>query len=294
MNQTPYIEFKKQRELGDILTDAFGFIRNQFKPFFGTFFKIVGPYLLVMLIAYSFYFYAIGDIMNFNIETSNGAFGPFMILIALFLFLVSIFVCLAMAQATVLYYIRSYANNKGRADFQEVKRDVYTNFWRFFGLVLLVGLALTAGFMLCIIPGIYLYPPLMLAFSILVFDRKSVGDAFSYSFTLIKDNWWATFGTLLVIGIIVAVIGYAFNIPAAMYMWAKMGIFSGEMDAETMSNGFIDPIYVILNLLSVLVQFMLNLVSVVAGALIYFHLNEKKNFTGTYERIENLGKSSQQ
>lgn len=293
MNQTPYIEFKKQRELGDILTDAFGFIRHQFKPFFGTFFKIVGPYLLVMLIAYGFYFYAIGDIMAFNIETSNQAFGPFMILIALFLFLVSIFVCYAMAQATVLYYIRSYANNKGQADFYEVKRDVYTNFWRFFGLVLLVGLALTAGFMLCLIPGIYLYPPLMLSFSVLVFDQKSVGDAFSYSFTLIKDNWWATFGTLLVIGIIVAVIGYAFNIPAAMYMWVKMGIFSGEMDAESMSEGIIDPIYVILNLLSVLVQFMLNLVSVVAGALIYFHLNEKKNFTGTYERIENLGKSSQ-
>ena len=38
-----YIEFKKQRELGDILTDTFAFLRSEFKPFFTTFFKIVGP-----------------------------------------------------------------------------------------------------------------------------------------------------------------------------------------------------------------------------------------------------------
>ena len=34
---------------------------------------------------------------------------------------------------------------------------------------------------------------------------------------------------------------------------------------------------------------MLNIISLVAGALIYFNLNEHKNFTGTYERIQNLG-----
>jgi len=36
-------------------------------------------------------------------------------------------------------------------------------------------------------------------------------------------------------------------------------------------------------------QFLLNLIGIIAGAFIYFNLNEKKNFTGTYERIANLG-----
>lgn len=34
-----YIEFKKQRELGEILSDSFVFIRNEFKPFLGTILK---------------------------------------------------------------------------------------------------------------------------------------------------------------------------------------------------------------------------------------------------------------
>ena len=69
-----------------------------------------------------------------------------------------------------------------------------------------------------------------------------------------------------------------------------MGIFSGEMDAESM-GGVFDPIYIILNILSYAVQFVLQTVSLVAAALIFFHLNEKKNMTGTMERIQNLGKS---
>lgn len=290
--QQQYIEFKKQRELGEILSDAFGFIRNQFKPFFGTFLKIVGPYLVVMLISFGFYFYAIGGAFSLDVQTSNEVFNPLLLFVALSVFMVSVIVSYVMAQATVLYYIRSYANNKGTIDYEEIKTDVYANFWRFVGLGFLVGITLIAGFMLCFIPGIYLYPPLMLSFSILVFDHKSVTDAFSYSFTLIKSNWWATFGTLFIIGLIIGIIGYVFNIPAAIYLWVKMGVFSGAMDAESVNGGFADPIYILLNLLSLSLQFMLNLVSVTAAALIYFHLNEKKNFTGTYERIENLGKSS--
>ncbi|MFT5738606.1 MAG: hypothetical protein ACI9SG_002963, partial [Maribacter sp.] len=44
-----YIEFKKQRELGEILSDTFAFFRNEFKLFFTIFFKIVGPFLAAMV-----------------------------------------------------------------------------------------------------------------------------------------------------------------------------------------------------------------------------------------------------
>lgn len=119
--------------------------------------------------------------------------------------------------------------------------------------------------------------------------NKSVTDAFQYGFTLIKDNWWVTFAALLVLGIIIGIIGYVFQIPAVIYLWIKMGVFSGEMDAESMSGVF-DPIYIFLNLLAYMVQFILQTVSLVAAAFIFFDLNEKKNFTGTMERIQNLGK----
>ncbi len=284
-----YIEFKKQRELGEILTDTFAFLRTQLKPFLSTFFKIVGPYLLVMLLAFALYFYSFSSVLNFNVQTSYEGFDPILMIIAILALVVTSIAAYVMSQATVLYYIKSYANNKGTTDFDEIKKEVYGSFWNFIGLGFLVGLSVMVGFMFCFFPGIYLIVPLSLTFSILVFNQKGVSEAFSYSFTLVKDNWWITFASIFVVGIIVGVAGYAFSLPAAIYSWVKMGVFSGEVDAVTMMDGFFDPIYILLNLLATFFKFLLNLISVVAGVFIYFNLNEKKNFTGTYERIQNLG-----
>lgn len=285
----PYIEFKKQRDLGEILSDTFKFIRSEFKPFCSTFFKIVGPYMVVMLICYALYMYQFGDLLNFNVERSSGVFDGLIIFAVGAAFVMSLILAYVLSQATTLFYIKSYANNKGTINFEEIKAGVYGALWQFIGLGMLVGLCVGAGLIFCLIPGIYLYVPLILSFSILVFNQKGATDAFSYSFTLVKDYWWNTFASLFVVGIIVTVAGYAFALPGTVYTYAKMGILSGEIDAE--SFGIIDPISILLGIISTLAQFLLNIISVVASVLIYFDLNEKKNFTGTYERIKNLGET---
>lgn len=292
---TEYIEFKKQRELGQILSDTFAFLRTQFKPFFSTYFKIVGPYLLVMMITLGLYMYYVGDGFNNAMlggSTPNAA--SFMTMFAVgFLYIVAMILVYVMSQSTVLHYIKSYANGQGRTNFDEIRSEVYQRFGSFLGLGFLVGISVFVGLMFCLIPGIYLYVPLALSFCILVYDNKGATEAYGYSFTLIKDEWWMTFATLLVVGIIVAVASYAFAIPAVIYQYVKMGIFSGEVDAESMMDVFQDPIYLFLNMFGTLAQFLLNLIAVIAGVFIYFNLNEKKNFTGTYERIKNLGQTSE-
>lgn len=282
-----YIEFKKQRELGEILSDTFAFLRNEFKPFFNTFFKIIGPYLVVLLISYGMYMYMIGDFFNFDVQSSNEALNGLFLFAVVATFVLSMIVTYVLSQATTLFYIKSYANNKGHIDFDEIKKGVYASFWSFLGLGILVVICVGVGFMLCIIPGVYLYVPMALSFSIMVFNQKNISEALGYSFTLVKDNWWATFAALFVIGLIVYVASMAFSIPATIYNYAKLGIFSGEIDAENFTTA--DPVSLFLGALSTLAQFLLNLISIVASVLVYFNLNEKKNFTGTYERIKNLG-----
>jgi Mn2+/Fe2+ NRAMP family transporter len=143
--------------------------------------------------------------------------------------------------------------------------------------------------MFCCIPGIFLYVPLSLSFAIMVYSKRSVTDSFGYSFDLVKEHWWMTFATIFVVVIIVTVATYAFSIPAAIYQYFKMGVFSGELDAENMNGNFIDPIYIILNLIATLARFLFNIISLVAITLIYFNLNEIKNNEGTMERIQKLG-----
>ncbi|MUH37016.1 hypothetical protein D9O36_14285 [Zobellia amurskyensis] len=282
-----FIEFKKQREMSQILSDTFGFLRNEFKTFFGVFFKIIAPYLVVMLISYGFYMFQIGDLMNFSVSGSNSILSGITVFFVALIFLLATVTTYVMAQATTLFYIKSYIKNNGTIDFSEIKENVYDSFWKFIGLGFLVAICVGFGFLFCLIPGIYLYVPLVLSFSILAFDGKGVSDAFSDSFTLVKEYWWVTFASLFVVGIIVMVTSYAFALPATIYTYAKMGILSGEIDAENFTVA--DPISIILGIISTLAQFLLNIISVVASVLIYFDLNEKKNFTGTYERIKNLG-----
>ncbi|WP_149277528.1 hypothetical protein [Pareuzebyella sediminis] len=284
-----FIEFKRQRELGEILSDTFGFLRNEFKPFFSTFFKIVGPYLVIMLICYAFYMYQFGNLLNFNVESSSSAVNSFILLLVGGAFFISIVAAYVLSQATTLFYIESYTKNRGHIHFNEIKHNVYQAFWPFMGLGILVGICVGLGLMFCLIPGIYLAVPLILSFAILVFDKKGVSEAFSYSFSLVKNHWWMTFASLFVIWIIVTVAGYTFALPSTIYTYAKMGILSGEMDAENFN--MVDPVSTVLGIVSTLAQFILNTISVVAGALIYFDLNEKKNFTGTYERINTLGET---
>ncbi|WP_289062062.1 hypothetical protein [uncultured Zobellia sp.] len=287
-----FIEFKKQREMSQILSDTFGFLRNEFKTFFGVFFKIIAPFLVVMLISYGFYMFQIGDFMNFSISSSNSAVNGLVVFVVALVFLIATVTTYVMAQATTLFYIKSYIKHNGNIDFTEIKENVYSSFWKFIGLGFLVALCVGCGFLFCIIPGVFLYVPLVLSFSILAFEGKGVSDAFSNSFTLVKEYWWVTFASLFVVGIIVTVTGYAFALPATIYTYAKMGILSGEIDAENFTVA--DPISIVLGIISTLAQFLLNIISIVASVLIYFDLNEKKNFTGTYERIKNLGGTAEE
>lgn len=287
-----YIEFKKQRELGEILSDTFAFFRNEFKPFFSAYFSIVGPFLAAMVVSLILYLYFGGETMNFaafdldvGISSANIVTAGVVGLV----YLISIVAVYTMSQSTVLHYIKSYANGKGSVDVDAIRKEVYDSFWSFIGLGIMVGLSVLIGTILCIIPGVYLYVPLSLSFCVLVYNRMEASNAYSYSFTLVKDEWWMTFATMFLIGIIVGVASYVFAVPTVIYQWLKMGIFSGEIDAVGMMDIFKDPIYILFNVISTLAQFLLNLISIIAGAFIYFNLNEKKNFTGTYERIESLG-----
>ena len=292
MQNNNYVEFKKKRDLGEILGDTFAFLRGQLKPFFNTFFKIAGPYLVVFLLCNAFYTYSVGNIINFNLESSDEISSALLIGLSAFLFIISMGVAYAMAQSVTLHYIKSYVENNGTTNFEQIKSEVYSTFWKFIGLAFLVGICVLIGLMFCIIPGVYLYVPLTLSFSILIFNKKSVGDAFSDGFSLVKDYWWITFATLLVVGIVVTIAGYAFSVPSAIYMYAKMGVFSAEIDPSNMGDTLIDPIGIIINMISILFQYLLSIITVVAGALIYFDLNERKNLTGTLERIKSLGNTT--
>ena len=282
------IEFRKQRELGDIITDTSKFLRQNFKPLFRDLFKITGPVFVILIFAIGYYSYLGMDFMSnpfFN-DTSDENIEMFFISVfILFSALVAFYVLM---YNTVLHYIKSYTENSGVVDHTAVYQGVKNDFGKMLGLMLLVGIITVFGLLLCVLPGIYLWVPLSLAPAMMVFARTSVIDSISYVFDLVKDNWWMTFFTLFVITLLVYIIGMVFQFPLMIYFFIKAITMSHEGSAANPAD-LVDWVYVFFNVLSSVFQYLLSVIGVVASAFIYYHLDEKKNATGTYERISNLG-----
>ncbi|WP_053992318.1 hypothetical protein [Mangrovimonas sp. TPBH4] len=288
-----FIEFKQQREFGAILTDTFAYFRMEFKPLFKSILKIAGPYIAFFLVTLIFYVYTVGEIF-FSFDLGKGFNSQSFMLsrLANFLYMIGAILAYTVTTSTVLHYIKSYINNNGKTDILEIKQNVKQSFWKFLGLILLKGLTLIIATMLCCVPIFYFIVPMAMVLPILVFRQMNTGDSYSYGFTLIKDEFWITLATLIVLMIIVILASFVFAIPMAIYMWIKMGVFSGAIDPADMTS-FVDPIYIFLSVLSSLFQYCLNILITIGTAFLYFNLNERKNLTGTIARIKAIGNTEE-
>ncbi|WP_179319561.1 hypothetical protein [Winogradskyella helgolandensis] len=293
MNKS-YIEFRKQRDFSSILSDTFGFIRNEFKPFIKTIFNIAGPAIVIFMLSLAAYNYVAGDILNFTSfnEPSLNSTSIVVTIVTVIIYFISAIAAYILTAATVLFYIKSYVDNKGIIDPSEIKSSVYKSFWSFFGLSFLKGITLMIATMLCVLPVFYAMIPMAIVFSVYVFEpKRSTSDAFSQSFTLANADFWTAFGVFIVLGIIYYILAMVFSIPSVIYALISTGVFSGEIDPANLNTFSADPVVIVLNVFNTFFQFLLNIILMVAGAVIYFHLHEKVNFTGTYDRISEIGKS---
>lgn len=283
-----YIQFKRQRELGDIINDTFRFLRENYKFLSKLIFKIAGPTFLILLMAVSYYSYlSLGTVGNSIFEIAEGLdIGMYFFSGAILIF--SLLAFYVLLYGTVLHFINSYIKNRGSVMEQEVRQGLKHDFGNLFGILVISGIILFFGLLLCILPGVYLWVPLSIAPAVLVFGRHSILDSIGQAFSLIKDNWWMTFTTLLIMVILVYIIGLIFQIPLFIYYFIKTFTIADESSVADPSSLF-DWVYVVFNVISSLAQYLLSTIIIVAVAFVYYHLNEKKNLTGTYETISNLG-----
>ena len=281
------LQFKKQRDLGSMITDTFAFIRKNYKQLFSIVLKTAGPALIIVVIAYIYYNKSVSSSMLGNTYFSEGLFvGNFFL--ALAILLISGMVYNSLFYGTIIYYVKSYIENDGNVNSKEVISNVRKDFMKLLGLSFLVTLMVGFGFLLCGIPGIYFIVVLSPVYCVLIFEKRGATDSISHCFDLIKGNWWITFATLFVMGIIYYIVLLIFQIPQIIYYFIKA--FTVFQEASLDPSQMFDWVYVALSSFSVIAQNLLISVIVICTVFIYFDLNEKKNSTGAIETIESLGK----
>lgn len=285
-----YLPFKKQRDIGEILSDTFKFVKNEWKPLLQVVAKTAGPALVIMVIANVIYQQTVFSTFG-GYELNPTAFGDFTVtlLISVLILLVSSVAFYTLLYSSVLNYIKSYINNEGTANNELVKKETWGKLGGIIGLGFLSGLMIVLGFVLCILPGIYVAVILGTVFAVYIFENKSVTDAISYSFSFVNKEFWITFATYVVIYLIIMVISFVFQLPLTIYTFVKMLSSSNEFNGD-FTNMF-DWVYSLLNAITMVLSAFLQIIFVVSTAFVYYNLNEKQNFTGTIEAIDSLGTS---
>jgi hypothetical protein len=219
------ILFRKKREIGDIFSDTFEFIRQEYKPIL----KLIAVYVLPFIIMYSIvqvYLQKnfISKIDFTDPEAFLAVIGPVYLNVFLFslfgLFVQSLLI------ATYYSYIEVYVKKgKGNFDPSEITPYLFSNGLLAIGASIVIFIIVIFGIFLCIIPGIYFANTLSLAFIILIFEKKGFGNALMRSALLVKSDWWNTFLINLIGVILIWTVSFIMSIPS-MITGFSAGILS--------------------------------------------------------------------
>ncbi len=98
--------------------------------------------------------------------------------------------------------------------------------WPLIGLGLLVSLLTILGFVLLVIPGIYIAVLLAFATPVFVLERTRVGEALSRSAELVRGSWWRTLGIAILGGLVGGIISGIIQFPFAIFTANSNGFLS--------------------------------------------------------------------
>ena len=240
------ISYRKVRDLGGIFTAAFGFIKQNFKPFFASILFLAGPFIIVGAAVSA---YMIGSSANIAKMLSNmDEFYSNMILSYLFSM---IFYFIGITVYNVVINKNILANEKLQAGepltLGHSMANFFSDFWRMLGnmllltlflIVTLVVIALVFGGIFALIsPGnnasMALLPVLLILivfFVLLIFgpvlsyipiaalfvcqrDRINIFAALRKVFYYLKGNFWVTWVVSMVALICYMVMGFFVQLP---------------------------------------------------------------------------------
>jgi hypothetical protein len=309
MTLTKLVEFRKQRELGQIISDTFTFLRRNAKPLLSVLVRTCAIPFILLIVAVGFYTKATAG-ANFLTSFGDGS--------DMSTFFISV-VCLAivgiiynsMLYGSVSEYIKAYIAGGNVPDTTAVVDTIKSKTGTFLGLgftnllIVLVVALVPVGLggaifatgseaigvlvvILAIFPLLYVYVKLSVIFPTLINKNLSIKETIKESSNLIKDEWWMTFITLIIIGFLIGVIGFVFQVPVVIYTLIKTitSVQSGSMGDPT---ALFDNVYLVLQVLASAMNYILYTILAISTNFIYFNLNERKNQTGSLDQINNIG-----
>lgn len=277
------LEFKKRRDFGQVINDTFTFMRQNFAPLIKTYFTFCGLFVLASMATMLMQQYKMVNVINTGIGSrySKGLGLGSMYGIEYFLSILFSLASYASMSVAVLSYIAIYVQKGNQTPTtDEVWGYFKYYFFRVFGNSLLLTLLLGIAFLFCLVPAFWLFPFVSMMFPIMIIENGSLSYSFNRSFKIIKDNFWITFGTLIIVWIIVYGCMSMVVLPTTLFN--MVGMFTHKSPHMSVTLTMITTVLQSLCL-------VFTIIPIITIALAYFSLVEQKENPGLMERISNFG-----
>jgi hypothetical protein len=112
----------------------------------------------------------------------------------------------------------------------------------------LVGLATIAGFILLVIPGIYIGVRLAVSVEALVVEGRRGTQAMGRSWELVGGHWWHAFGALVVAGLLTGVVNAVITSPFSNTSWFVQAVAAAVATVITLPYGVLVGVLLYLDL----------------------------------------------
>ena len=291
MSNAP-VQFRRVRDLGQIISDTFYFLKDQGKPLYTALvIYCLGPGLVAgffmgkgtgSMQAWSMNMDGQSDMTSFVSDIGGS-------IVTMLLGYVLLIVVMILLTAITYEYIRAYhlGEHVGITS-GDLWRRATAQLGNYFVANFLYGLVVVIGAVLCVAPGIYFWVAMGLVSTVVAIERTDGTAALSRSMTLVKDHWWETFGLLLIVTIISSMITGVVTVP---FMIASMfvGINSARevMDSGGTPNfpGWYSTFMAVGTSLQYAVTILTLPITAVAITLKYFTLVEEKENPGLQQQV---------
>ena len=279
----PPIILLQQRDFGQKINATFDFVVQNFKPLAISLLYIAGPLSLVGGFFMGSYQSGILEMQKSVLESGSSSFDGIYQMVGT-VFLLSFFLILANIISSLVigaYFLEYEAGNRNITP-----EIVWNRLKGYIGKALIfnfvMGIAVVAGIVFFLLPGIYLGVTLSLMTMILMRENLDLGDTFRRCFYLIKDKWWSTFGLLFVMGIVSSIIGYAFQIPTLILtVMSSLQVKLANTEVLMTISGVIGTVGggLVRSLVLIAIVFQ------------YYNLVERREGSGILDAIDNIGKT---
>jgi hypothetical protein len=269
----PEIELKKERDFSDVFNASFTFINQNAKRLLTVIGLYAGIPVIIAIVLNAYYTQDALTSFSKMLDSSQSVTLPDFSMLFVSLFssvLAQIFIF-----GLVPAYFKEY-EAKGKSGFtaHDVWLRFMNNFVAIIGYSLLIGIFITIGFIIFVIPGIYLSVTLSFILFVKIIEERNLENSLSRCFRLISDNWWITFGILIVAIIIFSIISTLFSLPAIIVGAIEGFLVGSGQKAAIDAKSFA---IVITTVLGGIGQYLLYPVVYVIMAFQYYNLREKKD-----------------